>query len=592
MLNKTRYHKTGSFKLVTGVLFSLMVAGVASLGILLFEKNSTSNESSSGLNRTLQALDQIEVVSALYKDVQLESNGLFISGDSTYISHYNNARGKIFDELNKVRVLSKGSPIQQDRLDTLETLLKDLITFSDSVLLMPRKGVYSESRLLSRIDVSQAFRTRISRIIDQLKIEEKRLLAIKQKVSEENRASFNQTFSLLLIVIFGLLATTFISIRYSFNKRFRAELELKKANDLFFKLFHESPVGMVISRSDDGRIIDCNAEYAELVNYHRGEIIGKTALDLKVFKNEGQVQELVAAARDLGTAKDIEVLLQLKEKGPLWVSISLQSIQIQDTSCILAAVLDMTSHKQAEEKIKKALAKEIELNKMKSNFVTLASHEFRTPLTAILSSAVLLEKYSLEGDAQRAEKHMGRIKSSVSNLTLILDEFLSVSKIEEEKISAMLEKIDLKEYLNAVFLSLKGSAKPAQKICYSHSGESLVWTDPVLVRNIVTNLVSNAIKYSEDGTNILVSSSVNGQIRISVKDFGIGIPKEDQKNLFNRFYRAANAGNVQGTGLGLHITKHYVEMLHGSIHVNSELGKGSEFEVILEPFEQAEHNSI
>jgi PAS domain S-box-containing protein len=421
-----------------------------------------------------------------------------------------------------------------------------------------------------------------------LKIEEKRLLEIRQKASEKGIASFNQIFFLMLVVIFALLVTTFLSIRHSFNKRFRAELELKKANDLFSKLFHESPVGMVITRVEDGRIIDCNSEYAELINYSRDQIVGKTAVELELFKSEDQVRELTAAAGDHGTARDIEVFLQPKEKEPIWVSISLQSIQIRDTRCILAALLDMTSHKQAEEKVKKALAKEIELNKMKSNFVTLASHEFRTPLTAILSSAALLEKYALEGNVQRAEKHLERIKFAIHNLTLILDEFLSVSKIEEEKISPMFEKLNLKDYLTAVCLNLKGSAKPAQNIFYDHHGQSLVWTDPTLVRYIVTNLVSNAIKYSDDGTNIIVSSSVNGQILITVKDSGIGIPKEEQKNLFNRFYRASNAGNIQGTGLGLHITKHYVDMLHGSIHVNSEPGKGSEFEVVLDPFEQKE----
>jgi signal transduction histidine kinase len=196
---------------------------------------------------------------------------------------------------------------------------------------------------------------------------------------------------------------------------------------------------------------------------------------------------------------------------------------------------------------------------------------------------MLLEKYTSDANHQKTAKHVERIKSSVHHLTLILDEFLSLSKIEEEKISPALEKLNLREHLSEICLSLKSSAKPGQNIIYSHDGDSFVWTDPVLVRNIVTNLVSNAIKYSNEGTNIQVSSAANSQIHIRVKDSGIGIPKEEQKNLFNRFYRASNAGAVQGTGLGLHITKHYVEMLHGSIHVNSALGQGTEFEVVFKP---------
>jgi PAS domain S-box-containing protein len=557
--------------------------GIASLGVLSYQKNHTSNATSYWVRHTHQVLDQIEEVSALYKDIQLESNAFFISRDSTIILAYTEARQVIFEELYNIRALTKDNPNQQQRIDQLESILNPLITFSDSALLIPKQGPYSERSLLSRVKANRIFRNNIRQIINDMKDEEKQLLVGREKANEDSVASFNRTFSLMLLAISILLISTFFSIRYNFNKRLQAEQELKTANELFFKLFHESPIGLVITQLDDDVITDCNREYSELINYPREEIIGKTTMTLKLFDNETQRDEIVKAAQENGIARDIEVELKPRDKEFIWVSISMQSLQIQNKKCLLSAVLDMTSHKEAEEKIKKALEKEVELSKMKSNFVALASHEFRTPLTAILSSAFLLEKYSFGENKEKAAKHVARIKSSVNNLTSILDEFLSLTKIEEGKIEPRLDKLNLKEFLDKMCLTLKSFAKPGQNIVYSHSGELFIYTDPVLIGNIVTNLVSNAIKYSGDSCNIYVSSIANGQVRIAVRDSGIGIPKEDQKYLFDRFYRASNAGNIQGTGLGLHITKHYVNMLHGSIKIKSEPGKGTEFEVIFEP---------
>jgi signal transduction histidine kinase len=240
---------------------------------------------------------------------------------------------------------------------------------------------------------------------------------------------------------------------------------------------------------------------------------------------------------------------------------------------------NFNKRKNAEGKMKQALDAEMELNRLKSNFVTLASHEFRTPLTTILSSAFLLQNYSFGENQDKAGKHLARIKSSVNNLTSILDEFLSVTKIEEGHVKPMMELIDLPKYLATICGNLQTFARTGQVIHYSHSGENQVNTDPVLLGNIVNNLVTNSIKYSGENSPIYVTSTVNSRLHLAVKDKGIGIPEADQKHLFERFYRASNAGAVQGTGLGLHIMKHYVEMLKGSINLRSESGKGTEVDV-------------
>ncbi|HRN80054.1 MAG TPA: PAS domain-containing sensor histidine kinase [Ferruginibacter sp.] len=228
-----------------------------------------------------------------------------------------------------------------------------------------------------------------------------------------------------------------------------------------------------------------------------------------------------------------------------------------------------------------ALNKEKELSDMKSRFVSMASHEFRTPLSTILSSASLLAKYTTADEQEKRDKHIQRIKSSVNNLTGILDEFLAIGKIEDGHIAAHHCHFNIQQLISTICSEMEALVVHHQTIVYTHTGEEMVYLDPSLLRNIIVNLLSNAIKFSHPGGNISVSTSLNKKnvLRISVSDHGIGISEEDQLHLFERFYRAKNATNIQGTGLGLHIVANYVEIMNGKIDWFSELEKGTTFNI-------------
>jgi signal transduction histidine kinase len=221
-----------------------------------------------------------------------------------------------------------------------------------------------------------------------------------------------------------------------------------------------------------------------------------------------------------------------------------------------------------------ALEKERELNELKSRFVTMASHEFRTPLGTILSSASLIGKYETNEHQTKREKHIDRIKAAVSNLTEILNDFLSLEKLEEGVVRCQMVRINGKQLLSETIDDLKGISRNGQTIELVYEGNEEIFADPQLMKNIIINLVSNAIKYSKDDGQITVSSAVTSErFELNITDRGIGIPLEDQKNIFDRFFRATNAGNIQGTGLGLNIVKKYVELMDGSISfVSSEEG--------------------
>lgn len=234
--------------------------------------------------------------------------------------------------------------------------------------------------------------------------------------------------------------------------------------------------------------------------------------------------------------------------------------------------------KKSEKELKELLNKEKELNEMKSKFVTLASHEFRTPLSTILSSANLIKRYSTEENQYKREKHINKISNSVHNLNNILNDFLSLGKLEEGKIFVNFEETCLKTLFQNVLEELEGLKKEHQNIELLINFSKPIQTDKNILRNILYNLISNAIKYSKDDGVIRIKlDKIGGDVKITVKDQGIGIDKAEQQNIFSRFFRANNAVNIKGTGLGLHLVKNYVEKINGKIYFESEINKGSKF---------------
>ena len=206
----------------------------------------------------------------------------------------------------------------------------------------------------------------------------------------------------------------------------------------------------------------------------------------------------------------------------------------------------------------------------------MASHEFRTPLSTVLSSASLLSKYTKTEEQDKRNRHIEKIKASVKHLNDLLEDFLSLGKLDEGKVSTLFFELDLPELLQDTIDEMKGLVKKDQQIEYNHLGGEIIESDKKLIKNILINLVSNAIKFSDEGKTVRVNSNVNGDVAvISVKDEGIGISQEDQDHLFTSFFRGKNATNIQGTGLGLHIVKRYLDLLNGDVDLKSKLGEGT-----------------
>jgi len=360
----------------------------------------------------------------------------------------------------------------------------------------------------------------------------------------------------------------------------------------FKALFEYATVGILVI-SAEGRIELANPCIEKLFGYKKAELIGQLVEILipeafrhnHVHHRDGYFNR--PKARPMGYG--LSLFARKKDGFEFPVEISLGHYQLDDQEMAVAFVTDITENKRSQEELEarvkertleltQSLEREKELSDMKTRFVSMASHEFRTPLSAILSSLSLIDSYSKEEHQEKRKKHIDRIKSSVKNLTSILNDFLMLDKAEQGKLEINKELFDLAEFAGDIIEELNGILKAGQKIIFEQVGERKIFQDKKILRNIFLNLLSNAIKYSPEDKIIRFTIEINHNIvSVQVIDEGIGIPKKEQQNLFGKFYRASNVNNIQGTGLGLNIVKRYVELLDGIVSFTSKQGLGTTF---------------
>ena len=293
---------------------------------------------------------------------------------------------------------------------------------------------------------------------------------------------------------------------------------------------------------------------------------------------------IMAFISDISQRKKAEEALKRSEEQLIVYAAELeQKVQkrTEDLNDTIAKLEnEVNERKKREEEVRSSLERERELNDLKSKFVSIASHEFRTPLSTVMSSISLIQQYKDKHDLDKVDKHIQRVKSSVNHLTSILNDFLSLGKLEEGKTDLQSEPIHVRDFISEIGEEMTALKEGQTLTITCPDSISTIQTDARILRNILFNLLSNASKYSDINKKIYLDCSLQKKFVVfSVRDEGIGIPHTDQKHLFDRFFRASNAGNIQGTGLGLNIVKRYVELLNGMITFASEPGKGSTFTV-------------
>ena len=394
------------------------------------------------------------------------------------------------------------------------------------------------------------------------------------------------------------LAITVAQLGNQIKETERKDAELERVNTFLNNIWNHA--GAIIFVCDkEGLIQFFNPSAEKWIGYTASEVVNK--MTLANFHVESELEkraeelsaitgrhvspgfEVFTVASELNQGVNQEWYYRRKDGSTFFVSLNVTPLKdtYNHISSYLGIAIDISEKKRAETELLAALEKEKELNELKSRFVSMASHEFRTPLSAVLSSAYLLSKYVKTEEQPNREKHIQRIVSSVTSLTEILNDFLSVGKIEEGDITAHYNEFDIKELMQEVIQEVNHLLKKGQTISYNHTGkETRVYLDPSMLKHIVINLLSNAVKFSNENAVVeLATKAKDKKLTISVKDNGIGIPEEDIQNLFKRFFRSSNVTNIQGTGLGLHIVSKYTDLMNGKIECESKIGEGTKFTI-------------
>lgn len=379
-----------------------------------------------------------------------------------------------------------------------------------------------------------------------------------------------------------LIGSIGIHLDITEEKKLRLENEFK---DTQLKKLFEKSLDALITMDADGNVFEWSPRATEIFGYTAEEIIGKKMSDaiipaeLREFHEKGMKHYLKTGEGPVLNNR-IEVLGLRKTGEEFPIELTIFPLKYREAHYFTAFVRDITQIKASKENMEKALARQKELNTLKSKFISMTSHELRTPLTTIKSNTELLG-YQLDHhdnlQRDRLIKNVSRINDNVERLNQLINNILMIGKLDSDKVPFNPERMDVHHYVTN---DLRNDFKARQQTFkLVENGEvSEVLLDKKLFSHIIVNLLENAFKYSEGSqTPELIVSYNKDQLKISVKDYGIGIPEEDQEKLFETFYRASNVGNIQGTGLGLSIVKQFVELHGGSIEVESHMGEGTTF---------------
>ncbi len=387
---------------------------------------------------------------------------------------------------------------------------------------------------------------------------------------------------------FEIYGKTFVmALVMDITVRKKVEQELRH----WATIFDESLNEIFIFDADSLKFIDVNRGAQKNMGYTLAELKQLTSVDIKPEYTEKKFREII---QDLLLQKKeklkFETIHQRKDKSTYPVEIHLQLSGLKDKKVFVAIILDITDRKNYTEELentvahrtqqlREALSKEKELNDLKTKFLSLVSHEFKTPLSGILTSTTLIGKYVSTEQQEKREKHLNTIKNKVKYLDNILTDFLSIERLDSGKVNYKFSEFPLSKVINEVVYDANMLLKDGQKIKYPMDiDDYTIQFDEKILELTLTNLIRNAIKYSTEGTTIdLQVFNENKAFTFKVIDQGIGIPEKEQKFIFNRYFRAENALLNQGTGIGLNIVKNHLENLGGSITFTSTEHKGSTF---------------
>jgi signal transduction histidine kinase len=368
-----------------------------------------------------------------------------------------------------------------------------------------------------------------------------------------------------------------------------AALFIENQNLRFKKLINELTDG-VFQIGVDGKLIFYNIAILDIIKSDANNLLDYfdfKIIDNLTIKSRDNLYKLFKKVAATQISENGTIAIEFKDKSVKYIDYYFWfSTNPVDGNCVIGRISDATLQKLRENDLKSIINKEKELNSLKSHFINITSHELRTPIAVIMSSAeiidMILSKPNLDQKI-KPENYTTKILAEVNKITDILNDLLIVGQIESGKIKFKPEPVSIKEYIEKIIEENFSTYKDGRKLDYRVQEDGRkVQIDKNLMRHVILNLIGNAFKYSPNkAAPILDVLQTSNELKISVKDFGIGIPEKDIENLFETFYRASNVGNISGTGLGLLIVEHAIQTHKGRIEVNSIEGEGTTISIYI-----------
>jgi len=369
-------------------------------------------------------------------------------------------------------------------------------------------------------------------------------------------------------------------------ERKRSQIALAESEARFSAAFHASPILTMIFRSSDAKLVLVNDAFLNWAGYNRDEVLGRTGSDLRLWEDLAERERYWSDVRLGGSIRGRECRVRSRHGKISTMLISGVTIELNGMEHLLVMGVDISDRKQAEVELLRTLERETELNQLKSNFVSMVSHEFRTPLGIIQSSAELLREFYQKMPADDREQQLDSISRNTRRMAALMEEMLVLSRLDAGKLEFQPAAMDLGRFCRRLVDEVRSATN--RRCCIElnlAAPEVNAEADERLLGHIFTNLLSNAVKYSEPGSTVSFAIERAGNNAVcTIRDYGIGIYADDQQHLFKAFHRGANVGTRPGTGLGLLLVKRCVELHHGTVQLFSQPGEGTTVTVLLPLF--------